>query len=50
MSNEEYDKFHHNSMVCNKTFEVKENITEEQREKNLKEYEAIKNGHVPQLT
>ena len=33
MSNEEYDTFHHNWMVCDKTFEVKENITEEQREK-----------------
>ena len=50
MSNEEYDTFHHNSMVCDKMFEVKENITEEQREKNLKEYKAIKNGDVPQLT
>ena len=37
-------------MVCDKTFEVMENITEEQREKILKEYEAIKNGHVPQIT
>ena len=50
MSNEEYDTFHHNWMVCDKMFEVKENITEEQREKNLKEYEAIKNGGVPQIT
>ena len=50
MSNEEYDTFHHNWMVCDKTFEVTENITEEQREKNLKEYKAIKNGDVPQIT
>ena len=36
-------------MVCDETFEVTENITGEQREKNLKEYEAIKNGDVPQI-
>ena len=50
MSNEEYNTFHHNSMVCKKTFEVKEDITEEQREKNLNEYEAIRNGDVLQIT
>ena len=50
MSDEEYNTFHHNSMVCKKTFEVKEDITEEQREKNLNEYEAIRNRDVPQIT
>ena len=49
MSNGEYDTNHQVMVKCNKTFEVKKNITEEQREKNLKEYEAIKNGDVPQL-
>ena len=49
MSDEEYNAFHHNSMVCKKTFEVKEDITEEQREKILNDYEAIRNGEVAEI-
>ena len=49
MSDEEYNAFHHNSMVCKKTFEVKEDITEEQTEKILNDYEAIRNGEVAEI-
>ena len=44
MSNEEYDKFHNNTMYCERTFAVTENSSNEQTERYLNWYNAIKNG------